>query len=545
MKNLWAQGGWLWTKGGERTAVLGLLLILLAQLAYAVRADGLTIDEVVYIGAGYSHLRGDYRLNPEQPPIAKMVGALGLQGLGTPLGLEAGEWSYGYAFVQRNTLPPETIIARARTGAVLLTLCLGLAVWRWTRSSYGQGAALLALILLAFHPSILAHGHLDTTDLPGTLTMFLGSWAFWRWSERPSPGRALLVGALVGLAVATRITSWLLLPTFVLLEAFARRKARDRVILGLFILALTPFVIWAAYDFRATPSPLVLRAGAVAPPATMIDALGRFVAALFPEAYVDGILDVAAHNSGGHPAYLLGTMSTTGWPYYYLVAFLVKNTPGFLLGILAALYALARNRPLGRLEAHLFVPAALMAALASWGHIQIGERYILPMYPYLIVLMASLVVGLPARRFVIPLILALHVAPALLEIPRGYIPYFNPFAGGPDGGYRVLVDSNLDWGQDLPRLAQYMKERGITKIQLGYHGSDNPDRFGIERDDLPGANLFAAHPPKDPFRGTVVVSPNIVAGVITFGDSDPYAPLRNRTPDDQAGVFLVYNFPGP
>jgi hypothetical protein len=523
--------------------VAALFTALFAQLAHAVVADGLTIDEVVYIGAGYAHLKGDFRLNPEQPPVSKMIGALGLQGLGSPRGLDAGEWDYGYAFVQRNTIPASAIIARARTGAVVLTLLLGLAVWGWARSAYGPGAALLALAILAFHPSILAHGHLDTTDLPGTLTMFLGSLAFWRWSERPSTPRAALVGLLVGLAVATRITSWLLLPAFVLLEAFARRPWKERAKVAVLILALTPFVIWAVYDFRAAPSALVLRAGEEAPPATALDALGRFVGSFFPDAYVDGIRDVVEHNRGGHPAYLLGEMSTTGWPYYYLVAFLVKNTPGFLLGTLGALVALARRRSFGRLEAHLLVPAALMAALASLGHIQIGERYILPIYPYLIVLIASLLPRLGFRRVVIPLVLVLHLGPALAEIPRGYVPYFNLLAGGTDGAYRVLVDSNLDWGQDLPRLARYMKDRGIPKIQLGYHGSDNPDRFGIVRDDLPGARLYAGHAPAVPFRGTVVVSPNIVEGVITFGDADPYGVLRERTPDDHAGVFLVYRFP--
>jgi hypothetical protein len=531
----------------ERVIVAVLLIVLAGELVNAVRSDGLTIDEVVYIGAGYLHLtRGDFRLNPEQPPLAKLLGAVPLMGLEPPPPPWGGEWDFGFAFVNHNTVPASTIIARARTGATLLTLLLAVVVWAWSRRASGAGSALVALALVVFHPSLLAHGHLVTTDLPGALTMLVSSAAYWSWTRRPSLPRALLVGFFVGIAVATRITGWLLLPAFAFLEILPREVPspglRGRAKLLLSLLVLPVLVIWAAYFFQAAPARALLPAG------THLVLLQAVFQSILPEAYVDGIRDVVAHNLAGHPAYLFGSNSDRGWASYYLVAFLVKNTPGFLLAVLLGLAGLWRRRGSlrwGGLDTHWAVPALLMGVFASFGHIQIGERYILPLYPYLILLIASSVPGLVAvswGRALLGVVLVLHAVPSLLQIPRGYIPYFNLFAGGSDGGYRVLVDSNLDWGQDLPRLALWMRRKGVPEVQLAYHGSDDPARFGIVWRDLPGAHIYPSHPPQVPFRGTVVVSPNILVGVISFHD-DPFAFLRERPPDDRAGVFLVYELP--
>ena len=135
-------------------------------------------------------------------------------------------------------------------------------------------------------------------------------------------------------------------------------------------------------------------------------------------------------------------------------------------------------------------------------------------------------------------ILAAHAGPALLQTPRGHIPYFNFIAGGTDGGHRFLADSNLDWGQDLPRLAAWMRANGVDEVDLAYHGPDHPARFGIRRKDLVGIHHYAPET-ADRLTGVVVVSPNLWLDVFSMAE-DPYAGLRERTPDDRAGVFFVY-----
>jgi hypothetical protein len=187
-------------------------------------------------------------------------------------------------------------------------------------------------------------------------------------------------------------------------------------------------------------------------------------------------------------------------------------------------------------------------AAASAGRIHIGERYILPVYPYVILLMASAgarLVSSPRGRVVLAVLAALHVGPALAAAPGGTISYFNFLAGGRRGAHRVLVDSNLDWGQDLPRLAAWMKDQGVPSIQLGYHGTDDPGRFGILHEDLPGLHSHPERPARRPFEGTVAVSPNLLLGIFYPPGQNPYARLLARPADDRAGVFFIYRQGAP
>src|SRR5262245_19411673 len=448
----------------ERLAVGLAALSLLTMLVVGLRTDGLTIDEAVYIASGYRHLTAlDFRANPEQPPLAKMWGALGLLPLRprVPAWRPGDEWGFAYRFVhEANT--PDPLIAWARAPAVLLTLALAGLLYSWARRSAGPVAGAIALVLTAFHPSLVAHGHLLTTDVPGAFTMVLASFAFWRWSEAPSLRRAIAVALAVGVAVATRLTGWLLLPAFTLLvlHVVARTPRTERPALSVEVSKLAaaiaigaPLLVWAAYGFRyaAWPGETVAQ-----PPGPWLGRTGRAIAAMqaahvLPEAYLEGARFVADHNTIGHPTYLLGKVSTTGWPHYYLVAFAVKNTPGFLLalGLATAAAVAARRKRAQRppergrsgVELHWLLPAGITFAAASLGRIQIGERYILPIYPYLVLVLATSLAPLAASlrgRVLLGAVAALHVGPTLMALPGGTLSYFNVLAGGRAGAHRVL-----------------------------------------------------------------------------------------------------------
>jgi hypothetical protein len=227
------------------------------------------------------------------------------------------------------------------------------------------------------------------------------------------------------------------------------------------------------------------------------------------------------------------------------VAFAVKNTPGFLLAlVVAAAAGLRRPRPATagpHRDLWIGLPLVVIVA-ASASRIQIGERYLLPAYAFLILLSACAAPALLAGRrgpVLVLLLGLLHAGPTLAAAPGGTLSYFNALAGGRRGGHRVLLDSNLDWGQDLPRLAAWMRREGVATVQLAYQGSDDPARFGIAREDLPGDHLYPSRPPSRPFEGTVVVSPNLLFG-LSPRLAEPYAALRERPPDARAGVFFVY-----
>ena len=541
------------------------MLACALQLGYGAWSDGLTNDELLYIAAGHRHLAGDYRMNPTHPPLAKVLCALPLLALDlrepapdTP----GGELGWSFAFIQQaNRAGP--LIRAARLPAIAITLALLLVAWGWARAMLGAGPALVALTLLAFHPSLLAHGHLATTDVPASACVFLGALAFWWWWQRPSLARAALVALAIGVGVATRLTTSVLLPGFATLLLFrALRRGevrepgptlRDAAFLLLAGLVVVPAVVWAAYGFRYAPWPGATVLGPLGPhfgsAGTLIGAAAR--AHLLPEAFLESVRYQIEHNAAGHPGYLLGAHGKTGWWSFPFVAFAVKNTLVFVAACLAAAAVWAARMRDTRLHdprlpaAHWTLPAGFTVLAAALTRIQIGERYLIAAYPFLALLIATAAAPWLCSlrgRWAIGALLALHAAPVLLAAPLGYLSYFNLLAGGTAGGHRVLLDSSLDWGQDLPRLAAWMRREGVAQVQLAYHGADDPERFGIVHEDLPGLVLYPTRAPLRPFSGVVVVSPNLLFGLVPkLGD--PYASLRERPPDARAGVFFVYRLP--
>jgi hypothetical protein len=323
-------------------------------------------------------------------------------------------------------------------------------------------------------------------------------------------------------------------------------------VLALVGLATFPVVVWTFYGFHYAPWPGETCAQPIAPelglPGRVVAQLQRWRA--LPEAYLEGIRFQLEHARGGHAGYLMGESRTHGFRSYYLVALLVKNTPGFLLVIgvvLAFIVARVRHVLASRTELHWLLPVLAVLTASSFTSLQLGERYVLSVYPYLILLAAAAVPWAGTWRIapgLLAVALVAHVVPSVLAAPGGYIPYFNFIAGGPEGGHRYLADSNLDWGQDLPRLAAWMKKKGLDRIQLAYFGADDADKYGIVHEDLPtwGATRPQS-PAAQPFHGTAAISANLMTGFLFQLGEDPYAFLRGRAPDERVGVFFVYKFP--
>jgi 4-amino-4-deoxy-L-arabinose transferase-like glycosyltransferase len=455
------------------------------------------------------------------------------------------DWCWQFVHVKNDA---GQLLRRSRAIVALLTLALAGIVWAWARVAGGPAAGIAALVLVAFHPSLVAHGHLATTDLCAALFVLVAAWAFWHWLQAPSLARAALAASALGLAAATRITAGVVVPVFLaaLLVALRRKSVpalgRSALVLLLVAALVIPGVVWAAYGFHDAPWPEELarrpRVGGTA--GRLLDVFDQVH--VLPAGYVGSIRFQVEHNRQGHPAYLLGERRKTGWWYYQPVAFAVKNTPGFLLALVAAALVLSR-RPRPRAPVGFWLGLAFVVIVtASLARIQIGERYLLPAYPFLALIAASAVPRVLEWRhgaLVLVALSLLHAGPTLLAAPGGEVSYFNLLAGGRLGGHRVLLDSNLDWGQDLPRLAAWMRKAGVASVQLAYEGADDPGRFGIAHEDLPGDHLYPARPPSVPFDGVVAVSPNLLFGLVPrLGD--PYAPLRERRPDARAGVFFVY-----
>jgi 4-amino-4-deoxy-L-arabinose transferase-like glycosyltransferase len=485
-----------------------------------------TFDEPIHLLGGYSYLKwNDYRINPEHPPLVKLWAALPLVWMEindprpyTPywaLILKAEPGGPFYPLIQemffaRNEA--ESLFFPAKLQMILLSMVLGLFVCLWSYQLYGVKAAIAALFLYGLDPNILAHSSIIHSDLPFALFFFLSCYFFWRVWNRFSWTNAILAILAVALAAITKhsfvaiFLVWAVLGVITLCrsatelskrvgsEWLSSRNGKLLFLAGLFASAALAsyFAIWAAYGFRFNAVPNADRAlymTQISPPhGPMVESIRAFFLEhrLLPEAMIAGY----SYNLKiwKHGAYLLGEISEDGFWSYFFVAFAVK-TPAPVLLLLAALtihWLRRRERP--EVNYWLVLPALIYFALAVFSRFNLGIRHLLPVYPFLFVLLAGGAAALwrggtrPIRLGLIVLGLW-SVGSSLASFPH-YLSYFNELVGGPKQGHKILLDSNLDWGQDLKALKRWMDERHVRGIQLLYFGVGYPKYYGI--DDLHG-----------------------------------------------------------
>lgn len=490
----------------ELVAAAALLLMTLNLCAVAWRKN-ITADEFYHVAAGYHHLfDGEFRVNSEHPPLAKMLAALPLvftdvdaPPAAIPPSANPRERTDAAvsAFWRANTARFDSVSFIARLPAVALTLALGVTVFLFARRLFGTRAAALAVLLFAFEPTLLAHGRVVHTDVPAALLYLLFFLALRAYADAPTARRATMTGVVLGLSLVTKFSLLVLLPVFLILSTtllviFAPRTATTRARSALhatLAVAAVLLVVNAAYYFRRPPlshgDVAYLAAHAPERYGALVDAASA-LSALVPTAYTLGVYQVAVHNSNGHLASLLGRYSTRGWWHYFPVAFALKTTLPFLLLSLAALaWALPRLfRQRDRRFLWLLAPAALYAALAMSSRINIGVRHFLPVFPFLLVASGALLDRLldaqkkrRATTTMVVLLLCWHVFEAARAYPD-YIPYMNQLASrGPRWQY--LTDSNVEWGDDVRALAHYLRARGETRIRGALLDGLNFNAYGL------------------------------------------------------------------
>jgi hypothetical protein len=498
----------------HRIAVPALLALFVACSWFSLARDSAAFDETAHLGAGISYLEtGDFRLNPEHPPLVKMLAAAPLKVLqrgggdydspqwnGTPstAGDErrshAEEWGFGFEFINGSVASaarrdPATRLTPARLTILALGLLLALVVYAWARALYGPAAGLLALALAVTCPTLLAHARLVTTDVPAALGFIGTSWLVWRWISAPSWRRALATGAALGASLLFKFSCTLLAPIVVVLAALAVFTGRldvKRAAAGVALIAATAYLtLWAGYGFRyaASPDPgYVLEWHDLeadfptSPPIVFAREHG-----ILPEAYLFG-LAFAQSQSQGRVAFLDGEQSLAGWYRYFPEAFLMKTPLAFTVLALWVLAAgLRRTRGKSFDGWCVALPALVFAALAVQSRFNIGHRHLTPIYPFVCLAIAPAASWLEersARAVVVAALVASCFVSFVLATPR-YLSYFNVVAGGPRGATEHFVDSNIDWGQDLIRLKRWMSEHGVAEVDLAYFGTADPRAYGI------------------------------------------------------------------
>ncbi len=507
-----------------------LLLVHAAFVLDGARNNGGVYDECVYPPAGLSYLKtADYRINPEHPPLLKLFTGLPWLGLGIavagrPGWAEAEEWTFGQDVLYRSGLPPQALLFRSRFMIALLSLALAATVFAVARRWSGDAAALAALALYALDPLAIAHGGLATTDLGAALFYFLAAIAI-PWAIA-GDGVVSLAGAglALGAALASKFSTVPLAAGLALVSGVGawREGRRARPILrGLAIAMIAAGLVAFVYGPKG------------------------------PAPFIDGVRFLRHHQETGHGTYAFGRYATSGWWWYFPAAWLVKTPiPILLASASGCAWVIARMRRRDAEASWTAVFVVLFAVPALASPIQIGVRHLLPLVPFLAVwgggAVAHLVSTRPRARIAIA---ALGVWLALIPVfAHPYeLAYSNELFGGPKRTWRVLADSNVDWGQDLPRLAAELKRQPLRRVYLAYEGSADPAAYGLRYCRIPSIGLAPAayDDGLDPSgREWIAISTTTLLDVMVEGHA-AYAWLRERPMTRLVGTSIaLYDITG-
>ena len=578
-----------------RVAVALLLTLMVTQAVVSMRKKSVTVDEIIYFAAGYYHLKtGDFQLNMTNPPLMKLLAAAPLLILNPDLPAIQSppadwslirQWQFAREFLYGNRVDADRLLLFARVPIVLLAAVLGFFVFRWSRDLYGDRAGLFALFMYSFSPNMLAYARLATQDLGIAVFVFVSSYYFWRFMKQPE-GRSLLVcGVCVGLCLLVKTTAILLAPIFGIYALisiargngfgvyerlpFVRRIRPDRVrqrqlvsVVGAFCVVglLVIVTLNVGYGFQGTGRSI--NGTSVLESADQSTGLRARIPIPAPAPFVRLVQFQGKLISGSEPYYFAGEVHEGASSLLLPTAILLKTPIPAMLLLTAACYLLlsrARDVEGEWLLLSVIIVTVLFFSLTKNMHGRI--RYVLPIFPCFFVLASGLlrpgVVRTRPAGLSIAALCLWYLASSLFIHPH-YLAYFNEFIGGPKNGYRYLVDSNLDWGQDLKGLKTYMDAKGIDRIKLGFFGSADAEYYAIDYDYLPSVGLAPKKPGErwwyelsvdhpaemEPQRGLLAVSANMLTcpGWMHWLFGDSYQWLKDYEPIDQIGYsILIYD----
>ncbi|HUP61794.1 MAG TPA: glycosyltransferase family 39 protein [Thermoanaerobaculia bacterium] len=445
-------------------AALALVVFGMLRIASTWNVFSATVDEPMHVSAGLQlYTQHVYTYQPENPPLPRLVFALApfLGGMEFDPAREIGEQLRG-VFYSRGRYKTNLVLARC--GNLLFFVLASIAVWRWARRELGAAGGFMAMLIFTMQPAIVAHAGFATHDMAATAGVAVSLLAFARWLDRPTLAHAIACGAAFAFAVLCKFSAigyvpaaWLAL---YVVRAVRERRMQNPIPSLLAASATTVLLIWAGYAFTT-------------------------------RAFFAGIRGLRALDGMHHFAFLFGDVSGRGWWYYFPAALLLKATLATLL--LVACVFLARRM---RIAGESLAAALAILAVSMTSHLNLGVRYVLPIFAPLAVTAAATVLAMlrwqrsgrlqPAggraearpyvMRFAAIALLAWHTGASVLAHPDT-LPYFNELAGREP--WRYLIDSNIDWGQDVLRLKRVIRQKKIERIGLGIMGWHDWDKLGF------------------------------------------------------------------
>ncbi|QDT54683.1 hypothetical protein Pan44_27180 [Caulifigura coniformis] len=548
--------------------------MFLGQTWHASRATSITFDETFFLGTALHTVR-DHKLDPRLvaagvAPVPVILAYL--PALAGEQGAERSNLWLGEMGDAQKILRPRMMTA------IVFGLPLIITMFLVVDRRCGFLAATLAAGLLSGSPTILASGSLATTDLAFGTASFLAVLATASWLDRPDQTRFVLWAAAIGIAIAAKYSGVFLLPVSGLFLAWkewallvGRRygpisshdwRRLSVKVLGkyLALLALAAGSCWfchllqtsgalkaVPFDQTAEYSPWIKLLGK----GPIAEAVMTFAHEWIPRpSPVEGIFFQFQHSGWGHSAYLMGNFSKFGWWYFFPCAFAFKSTPVelaitlFLIGVGIRAAIITRLHP-GRIDPlslTVVVSTVIFCGLMIASPLNLGQRYILPVYPLLILLGIDQLVRKISNR---PVVLATIAAGLLAgqvvssrSVSSDFLVYFNSFCGGTSHGRWLLVDSSLDWGQGLKELKRFQDDHP-ERLALKYFGTALPQDYGVRAFNVDEAPLDV-----DSVR-YFAISATYLQGDYTL-EVDPFHPLRQLEADAKAGEsILIYDLEQP
>ncbi len=536
--------GILWTRV---LPALLLLLLFAAQCAWFISTQSLTVDEPSHIISGLNAWRnGEFKQHDDNPPLLR---------LWLTLPVRDAEWQFEKIHDHAVTgirPDPEALAWRVRGMNALLGLAMGAVLWLAVRQFYSEGAANVALALYAFSPAMVGNFSMATHDGAATLLTFAVAWQLIRWRRDPSRRRTVLFGVLLGVHLMAKFSA---LPTFALAmglalvlkpEGWSLRPREWNWGKALALAGVAFLVVWGSYFFHV--SRVELRDGRMTmnfpnyPEALVREVPVRMNATLYvPVAEMaTGVMNMIHNSRYGYPSYLLGEYYFAGRPAFFPTVMVLKwPTTILLLAAGTGALALLQRRALPRGVGLMLLFPALYFALAMISNMNFGDRHILPVYPFLLMLAASTWQRAKQKRLLamaLLAVLALQAADALRYAPD-YLSYFNPFVRS-ETAWQLLGDSNVDWGQGLLALREYERTHRAESIHVAYQSSLHLSVYALR------SRRFAE---SERPTGTVVVSAALLNGY-WIDDHDAYrwvlAYPRKAILNHTLHVFEVPREPG-
>lgn len=533
----------------KRSTKIVAVLLLTAHgllIALSVPKNSVTIDEYMHlpIGVSYWELREFWGYH-HNPPLTRLVAAIPAVLADVPTNYRNFYYTphdrrpdekLGRDFMLANQHQYMRVFIWGRLAGAGFSVLAGWVVFRWARQLFGESGGLLSLALWAFCPNVLAHAGLVTPDVGSTALGLLATYVFWRYLQAPSLRGAVFSGVLLGLTIGAKFSFVILPAIWVVLAGMRLRQLTCRRAVGhaVIVLAVSLLVVNNLYLFEGTGRTLGsfdLRSNSLTqekPERQPSEAprVNRFRRTLWesfpvplPEHFVLGF-DDQLHDvdSGRFYKYLRGDLrQDDGWWYYYLYCIAVKTPVGTLLILLAASIAIWLRQYRSSLfnEACLLLPPLVfLVTLSSQTGLNSHLRYVLPAYPFAFVWAGRLGRSSRAVCYGLAVVIAANFV-SVVRVHPHYLAYFNEPAGGPANAIEHLADSNIDWGQGLIPLKEWLAANAPgERIYLAYFGNMDPGILGFEY-DVP--------PTTGPVPGLHAIGANFLAGVPWSVPSGPKA----------------------